>query len=294
MAQLQRGRGRPVVFPPGEPLAQPYPVLVTHGGRRLITDPPAGCGQPPDEVDVLSDPHVFGETRAGGGLPHHQGRTGNVGDARSRPDDAGPRAHVERGACPLVPGQPGAPLLVRDDPRCDGAHRRIREVRQQQVQPAGLGHAIGVEERDQRRARRRQAGVPGRPRPAVHHPPQHARPGVARDARNRRRIGRAVIYHDHLRHLLQPGQAAGKFGAPVPHRDHHGHLARSRLTAGQRGVVQRRVGDSRVEQATRQRAGLGVVRHRDTRPPSRDMPGARGSKPQHPDGRTAGKHRPVR
>src|SRR5207244_1285574 len=45
--EFERGRGRSVVLPPGEPLAQPDPVLVPHGGRGLVPHPPAGRGQPP-------------------------------------------------------------------------------------------------------------------------------------------------------------------------------------------------------------------------------------------------------
>jgi hypothetical protein len=177
MTQFERGRGRPVVLPPGEPLAQPHPVLVPHGGRRVVTHPPAGRAEPPDEVDVLPHLHVLGETRPGRLLAHHQGRARNVRHTRSRPDDARPRPHVEGGACPLIPGQPAAPGLVRHDARRDRPHRGVSEMRQQRIQPAGAGHAVRVEERHQRRIRRRQAGVPGRRGPAVDRPLQYHGPG---------------------------------------------------------------------------------------------------------------------
>jgi hypothetical protein len=258
MAQLERGRGRPVVLPPGEPLAQPHPVLVPHGSRGLVAHPPAGRAQPPDEVDVLPYLHVLGETRPGRLLAHHERGARDVGDARSRPDDAGPLAHVEGGTCALIARQPGAPGLVGHDARRDRAHRGVGEVRQQRIQPARGGDAVRVEKRHQRRFRRRQAGVPGRSRPAVDRPPQHAGPGRSRGALDRGLVEGAVIDDDHTRRSCQPGQAAGQLGVPVTDRDNHRHL----WLACWRGAVQRGMGDPGVEEAARQRTGLRVVGYR--------------------------------
>ena len=293
MAQLERGRGRPVVLPPGEPLAQPHPVLVPHRGRGLVAHPPADRTEPPDKVDVLSYLHVFGEAGTGRLLAHHQRSAGDIGDARSWPDDAGPLAHVKGGTCPLVPRQPGAPGLVRHDARRDRAHRGVGEVRQQPIQPARAGHAVRVEKRHQRCVRRRQAGVPGRRRPAVDRPPQHAGPGRDGGALDRGLVARAVVDHDHARRFGQPGQAAGQLGVPVADRDNHRHLVRAGLGPRLRGV-QRGMGDPRVEEAARQRTGLRVVGYRRARPPARDVPGPRCAQPQHPDGVTARDDRPVR
>ena len=201
MAQLQhRGRGA-VVLPAAEPRAQPHPMLMPHGGGRLVAHPPAGRGQPPDQVDVLPDPHGLGETGPRRGPPHHQGRAGHVRDARPRPDDARPGAHVQGGTGPLVPRQPRAPGLIRDDARRDRAHRRVREVRQQRVQPARTRNAVRVEERDQRCVRRGQAGVPGRRGTAVYRAAQDAGSRAGHGPRGRGRIGRTVVDHDHPRHL---------------------------------------------------------------------------------------------
>jgi len=258
MAQLECGRRGPVVLAPGQPLAQPHPVLVSHRGRWLIAGPPARRGHPPDEVDVLPYLHFFGKTRSGGSFAHDQGGPGDIGNARSRPDDAGPLSHVERGTRPLVPGQPASPDLVRDDARRDRTHRRVREVRQQQIQPARAGHAVGVEESDQRGIGGGQARVPGRRRSAVHRPPQHAGARPGRDARDGLRVPRAVVDHDQARRLSESGQAAGKLGVPVAHRDHDGHLVRTVVAAGRR-FVYGGMGDPGVEQTPGQCPGLGVV-----------------------------------
>ena len=288
MPEFKRGRGRAVVLAPGEPLAQPHPVLVPHGGRGLVTHPPAGRAQPPDEVDVLPHPHVLGETGPGGLLADHQCGAGYVGHPRSRPDDASPVAHVQGGARSLVPRQPGAPGFVRDDARSDRAHRGIGEVRQQSVQPAGFWHAVGVEERHQRRLRRRQAGVPGRCGPAVHRARYHLRPGRGRRAPDRGRVAGAVVHHDHPLHVTQPGQAAGQFGVPVADRDDHRHLRPARRVRLQHGMR-----DPGVEQPARQRAGLRVARHRRALPPAGHVPRPGRAEPQHPGGVTARDHRPV-
>ena len=290
MTQLECGRGRAVVLPPGEPAAQPHPVLMPHGGRRVVTHPPAGRAQPPDEVDVLAYLHVLGKAGASGLFAHHQGRARDVGHPRSRPDDAGPLAHVEGGTCALIPRQPGAPGLVRDDAGRHRTHRGIGEMRQQRVEPAGAGHAVRVEKGHQRRIGGRQPGVPGRGWPAVHRPPQHAGPGRGRDAADRGRIGRAVVHHDHPRRVGQASQATGQFGGPIADRDDHGHGWLSCW----RGIVKHRVSDPGVEQAARQRAGLGVIGHRHPRPPGGDMARPRPAQPQHPGGITARDDYPVR
>ncbi len=288
MPELERGRGRPVVLPPGEPLAQPHPVLVPHGGRRLVAHPPAGGAQPPDEVDVLPHLHVLGEPGPRGLRADHQGGTRYVRHPRPRPDDAGPVTHVQGGARPFVPRQPGKPGLVRHDARGGRAYRGIGEVRQQRVQPAGAGHAVRVEERHQRRLRRRQAGVPGRRGPAVDGPPHHAGPGRGRHAPDRVRVAGAVVHHDHPRATHQPGQAPGQLGVPVADRDDHRHLWLVR-----RAPLQQRMGDPGVQQAASQRAGLRITGHRRTRPPAGHMPGPGRTEPQHPDGVTARDHRPA-
>ena len=292
MTQLERGRGRPVVLPPGEPRAQPHPVLVAHRGRGLVAHPPAGRAQPPDEVDVLPHLHVLGETGPGGLPADHEGGAGDVGHAGSRPDDARPPAHVEGGTRPFVPRQPGAPGLVRHDARRDRAHRRVGEVRQQRVQPAGPGHAVRVEERHQRRVRGCQARVPGRGGPSVHRPPQRAGSGGGRDGADRGLVAGAVVDHDHppAIRVRQPGQASGQLAGPVADRDDHRHRWRLRRPK----AVQRRMGDPGVEEAARQRAGLLSVRHRFTRPPAGHVPRPRRAEPQHPGGVTARDHGPAR
>ena len=286
--ELERGRGRPVVLPPGEPLAQPHPVLVPHRGRGLVAHPPARRAQPPDEVDVFPHLHVLGETGPRGRLAHHQGGAGNVRHPRSRPDDAGSVAHVQGGARPLVPRQPGAAGLVRHDARGDGTHRGIGEVRQQRVQPAWSGHAVRVEERHQRRLGRRQAGVPGRRGPAVDRPPHHAGPGRGRHALDRGRVPRAVVHHDYWQAARQPGQAPGQFGVPVADRDDYRHLRILR-----RALLQQRMGDPGIEQAAGQRASLEVTGHRCALPPAGHMPRPGRGEPEHPDGVTARDHRPA-
>ena len=179
---------------------------------------------------------------------------------------------------------------MRHDARRDRAHRRVSEVRQQRVQPAGAGHAVRVEKGHQRRIRRGQAGIPGRRRPAVHRPPQHAGPGRGCGAADRGRVAGAVIHHDHPRRVGEAGQAAGQFGLPVADRDDHGHV----WLPCWRGAVQPGVGDAAVEEAARQRAGLRVIRHRHARPPGGDMPGPRPAQPQYPGGVTARDDHPVR
>ena len=263
MAQLERGGGGPVILAPGEPFAQPHPVLVPHGRRGLVAHPPAGRAQPPNEVDVLPHLHILGEALPGGLPADHEGGTGDVRNPRPRPDDAGPAAHVERGTRPLVARQPGAPGLVRQDAGRDRAHRGVGEVRQQGVHPAGTGHAVRVEERHERRVRRRQAGVPGRRGPAVDRPPQYPGRGRGRGVLGRGRVAGAVVHHDDPSRPGQPGEAAGQFGGPVADRDDHRHLVRS-WSAGRTGAVKRGIRDPGVEQAAGQHAGLRVVRHRRT------------------------------
>jgi hypothetical protein len=299
MAQFEGGRGGSVVLPPAEPLAQPHPVLVTHGGRGLVAHPPAGRAQPPDEIHVLSYLHVLGETRSGGRPAQHEGGAGDIRHARPGPDDAGPLTHVESGTRPLVPRQPGSSRLVRHDARRHRAHRGVGEVRQQRVQPAGPGHAVRVEKRHQRRVRRRQAAVPGCRRAAVHRPPQYAGPGLLGDGLDGRGITGAVVHHDHPRRPRQPraartrsgqpGQAAGQFGVAVTDRDDHRHLRLAR----RREIVQHRMGDPGVEEAPGQRAGLGVARYGRARPPAGHVPGPGRAQPEHPGGITTGDDRPA-
>jgi hypothetical protein len=246
MAQFECGRRGPVILAPGQPRPQPHPVPVPHRGRWFIAGPPARCGQPPDEVDVLPHLHFFGKTRSGGSFAHDQGGPGDVGNARSRPDDAGPLSHVKGRTRPLVPGQPASPDLVRDDARRDRTYRRVSEVRQQQIQPARAGRAVGVEESDQRGISGGQARVPGCRRPAVNRPPQYAGARPGRDARDGLGVPRAVVDHDQSRRLGQPGQAAGQLGVPVAHRDHDRHLVRAVPAAGRR-FVQGGMDDSGVE-----------------------------------------------
>ena len=155
-------------------------------------------------------------------------------------------------------------------------------------QPA-TRHAVGVEERHQRRICRRQAGVPGRRGPAVGRPPDHAGPGRSRGAADRSRVAGAVVHHDHPPRITQPGQAPGQFGVPVADRDDHRHLRPFRRDAIHHGMR-----DPGVEQAASQRASLRVPRHRRARPPAGHVPGPGRAEPQHPDGITARDHRPVR
>ena len=261
--------------------------------RPAVAYPPAGRGEPPDEVDVLSHPHVLGETRPGCGPPHHQGRSRHVGDARTRPNDAGARTHVKGGTCPLVPGQPGPPRLIRDDARCDRAHCRVREVRQKCVEPSLPGHAVRINKRDKRRVRRGEARVPGRGGSATFRPPHDARSRFGRHPRYRRRIGGTVIDHDHPWHPSQPGQTADQLGLPIADRDHHRDIPGSAGTF-QRSQVLRGMSESRIEQATCQRAGLSAIRYRRSGPPAGHVTGAGRREPEHPDGGTTRQHRSAR
>ena len=163
-------------------------------------------------------------------------------------------------------------------------------MRQQCVEPAEARNAVRVEERDQRRVRRGQAGVPGRRGPAVHGAAQHARARVGRDPRYRGRIARGVVDHDHSWHLDQAGQAASQLGLPVADRYYHRDVAGT-AGAGLDLRAQHGMSDSGVEQAAGQRAGSGVVRNRRTGPPAGYVPGAGRRQAQHPHRGTADQHR---
>ena len=260
VAKLQ-GRGRrAVVLPPGEPGRQPHPVLMRHGGVRLVADPPAGRGQPPDEVDVLPDPHVLGEARPGRVLPHDQRRARDVGDARPRAGRCWPAR-----PCPGWNSPPRtAPARSAHAPPGRSAARPRRPP---DPRSAAAGRSSQPGPGTQSESRNATSGVSAAARPvflAAAGPPltgrrstSGARPGC--DPRDRGRIGRGVINHDHAGHPGQAGQAAGQFGLPVVDRDHHRHVIRnprtrraSRADGGLR--------DPGVEQAAGQRAGPGVVR----------------------------------
>jgi hypothetical protein len=216
MELFQDGGGGAVVGAAGEPGAEPDPVVVAHGRGRLVADAPAGGRQPPDEVDVLAHEHAVGESRPGRRPAHDERRAGHVGHPRARPDDRGPGAHVEGRARALVPGQPRGPRLMRHDPRRDRADGRVREVRQQPVQPARLRHAVRVEERDDLGRSGRQPGVPRRPRAAVDRPTDHPRAVRGGDRGDRARVGRGVV-HDDDDGARSPG-AVGRPGRAPHHR----------------------------------------------------------------------------
>jgi hypothetical protein len=118
---------------------------------------------------------------------------------------------------------------------------------------------------------------------------QHARARVGRDPRDRGRIARGVVDHDHSRHLGQAGEAAGQLGLPVADRDYHRDVART-PGAGLELRARHGMSDPGVEQAAGQRAGSGVVRHRRPGPPAGYVPGAGRCQVQHPDRGPADQH----
>ena len=176
MAQLQhRGRGA-VVLPAAEPLAQPHPVLVPHGGGRLVAHPPAGRGQPPDEVDVLPDPHGLGET---GPRPRPAGPPGPRQARKGRATPAG--------RCSPAHPCPGWNWPPRTAPaRCARAHPGRCAARPRP--PPGPRSAAAARPASPGRARSPSRGT----RPAACPPRPGRCSGLPRARRSRRGAGRAL------------------------------------------------------------------------------------------------------
>ena len=259
MAQFQRCRGRAVVAPPAQPVGKAHPVLVADRRPGLVPDVPAGGRQPPDEVDILPERHVLHETAGRGRAAHHQRRTRHIRHPRTRPHDALGRPHVECRPDLLVPRQPPAAPLKGHDPGRHGPDRWVGEVRQQRREPARPRDAVGIDEGDQRRAYRGEPGVPGGARSPARAAAQAQRACRRRGRRHGRVIRRPVVHHDDP-HPVQAGQAAGKLGRAVAHRDDRRDLARPRAAS------RIRVREPGVEQPPRQclRGGPG---HRRAVPP---------------------------
>ena len=188
----QRRRRRAVGDALGDEPAPRAAGAVVDDGGRLVAAPPPGLDQAPHGVDVLAEAQAAVEPadRPQRVRPHDQRRRRHVAEAGARRDAARLRAEVERGVPLLVAGQ-------RTGARRAGHARRdqsdavVGEVGEQAVDPARLEPDVGVDERDQRRGRRPEAGVAGdgrdRRSSAGAAPGRRRRPGPAGRRRRRRR-----------------------------------------------------------------------------------------------------------
>ena len=137
------------------------------------------------------------------------------------------RAQVERRPHRLVAAEPAAHRRQRDDPRRDQPDRRIGQVGEQRLEPAGRRHHVGVEEGDERGRRRREPGVARGGRAARARVAQHAGAGLRRDRTQGVGIGGAVVDDDHAAQVRREGgQQPGDGAGPVLDRDDDGDLLR--------------------------------------------------------------------
>jgi hypothetical protein len=169
-----------------------------------------------------------------------------------------------------VPGQ-------RDDPRRRQRHRRVGEAGEQRTEPPGLRDHVGVEERDERRARGREPRVAGRggaPRLRVAHE-RRSRP--LRDRPDARGVRGTVVDDDRGAEVRgQRGEQPGEPVDAVLHRHDDGDVRRGRDRSHRLG---RRVRDARVEQPARE-----LRRHRvaDLERAVLETGRRGGGQPQHP------------
>ena len=260
MPHRERGRAGAVVGLAQPPGPQRGAVLVAHARARFVAQPPARRVQAQHEVDVLGDPHPLVEPRPDGGPAHEQSRARHVRHPGPRHHQGGDRAEVQRRADGLVGRQPAHDRGQRHDPRRREPDGRVGEASEQRVEPAGLGHDVGVDERDERRVRGGEAGVAGGGRTTRGRVPQHAGSRPRRNGRDRLR-GCGAVVHDHQsaqsagQRREEPGQPVGA----VPDGYHDGDVGERGRRTGRPGPGVR---DPHVEQAAGQ-GGRGRTGHGD-------------------------------
>ncbi len=118
------------------------------------------------------------------------------------------------------------------------------------VSQPGCGHAVGVQERDEFRLRRREAGVARGGRAAVDRPVDDGGAAGSRDARDRRRVGGRVVDDDHPR---RGSAVVGRPRARRPARQRSSSACRSRtgITTVTSAAARRRASRSRPPRAVR-------------------------------------------
>ncbi len=257
VARLERCGGQAVGEPLGDPPAPRRSGRVGHDDRGLVADLPALCDEPPDEVDVLADAEVLVEPVAQGASSHDQRRGGHEGDCGAGPDDSALVPEVEWGGGDL---KALADRVAQGSaqPWRDRADLGVREVPDELVEPVGLGHDVGVEERDERRGRARApsiAGGGGSERHLVAH-----EGGVVRtcDAGDRAFVGGAVVDDGHPQGRGPREHAEQRVESSRVVTDGHDHVDLAGVGAAR---VVCGVHDAGVDEPSGQRAGHGVGGH---------------------------------
>ena len=144
--------------------------------RRLVAAPPSGLDETPHGVDVLADPQGAVEPAdRPQGLGADEQRGGrHVAEAGARRDPAGLGPEIERGVALLV-ARDGARRGPARHPRRHEGHLLVGEVAEERFEPARRELHVGVDEGDEGRRDRAQAGVAGDGRPGVRPQPEDLR-----------------------------------------------------------------------------------------------------------------------
>ena len=115
---------------------------------RLIADHMASSTEPPDEIDVFTNPFTVTEAEGSSQrCPHTQRGTGDEADPTSRLHELRRWAHVERIHDPLGTS---ATAVAHADPWGDDSDPVIIELRNRSFEPSLRRDAVGIQEGDER------------------------------------------------------------------------------------------------------------------------------------------------
>ena len=210
-----------------EPSPDGRPGVVPSGDGGVVAHPVASTHQPPDQVDVLPDPHARVEPGAECAGAGHQAGTREPRNGGAGSHGAGGRPEGERGGDDVVPLEPAGSLGAGGPThaRTDEGHGRVGEVPGHGEKVVCGDLHVGVDEGHERRADGSEPDVACRGRAGVD--VERDEPGVVASGgvRDRRGLERGVVDHDDPQ-WWQGGQCPVELAGAVPDRDDDGEVVR--------------------------------------------------------------------